>query len=440
MLSMLFLTLTLEEFKNIVVDCVVQGGVTLRAAGSERFKKFVVALTHGYEPLSTRTILRRIFELHRVFKPALAAFLCNQTVAISLNLDGLSNQNLKGFYVVTAHWVNVVTMKTKIILLTILDVKCGAGVGVRVGTDLFEYLKRMAEINNGTNVTNAVVRLFKLVNIFVGYEQVRKCNHVRCADHFVQLAVLQALKLIRQSTEQLRDGLVKMRRSKVIRQQYRIEALRSGLSSTEPTHDDISHCAFKDSECKVIASVSNFLCAPRQVMESLAADSKPTLNFVSLSIAILIKHCNDNEQKLQEIHNALTAIFMKMKLQSYEQKLVQKPTIIAAYLNPQIPKPTDTSELMVVIEIVRNSGMGDDVDQYLLTSVVHALDFIDVLSWWSAWKDALPGHYQMAMDYLGTPATSTPSERVYSATGREFTCMRQSLPSSVFIMVMCLRL
>ncbi|OAE34411.1 hypothetical protein AXG93_4875s1310 [Marchantia polymorpha subsp. ruderalis] len=149
-------------------------------------------------------------------------------------------------------------------------------------------------------------------------------------------------------------------------------------------------------------------------MESLAADSKPTLNFVSLSIAILIKHCNDNEQKLQEIHNALTAIFMKMKLQSYEQKLVQKPTIIAAYLNPQIPKPTDTSELMVVIEI------------YLLTSVVHALDFIDVLSWWSAWKDALPGHYQMAMDYLGTPATSTPSERVYSATGREFTYNEQA--------------
>lgn len=45
----------------------------------------------------------------------------------------------------------------------------------------------------------------------------------------------------------------------------------------------------------------------------------------------------------------------------------------------------------------------------------------------------------MAMDYLGTPATSTPSERVNSDASREFTCMRQSLSSSVFIMVMCLR-
>ncbi|OAE23762.1 hypothetical protein AXG93_4776s1470 [Marchantia polymorpha subsp. ruderalis] len=83
-----FSTLVLEGFENAVVDYVVQGGVTLRAAGSERFKQFVVALTHGYEPPSTRIILRRIVELHRVLEPALAAFLCNVTVAISLTLDG----------------------------------------------------------------------------------------------------------------------------------------------------------------------------------------------------------------------------------------------------------------------------------------------------------------------------------------------------------------
>ncbi len=46
----------------------------------------------------------------------------------------------------------------------------------------------------------------------------------------------------------------------------------------------------------------------------------------------------------------------------------------------------------------------------------------------------------MAMDYHGTPATSTPLERVNSVVGREFTCTGQLLSSSVFIMTMCLRL
>jgi len=43
------------------------------------------------------------------------------------------------------------------------------------------------------------------------------------------------------------------------------------------------------------------------------------------------------------------------------------------------------------------------------------------------------------MDYHGTLATSTPSERVNSAADRKFTCTQQSLLSLVFIMTMCLR-
>jgi hypothetical protein len=45
----------------------------------------------------------------------------------------------------------------------------------------------------------------------------------------------------------------------------------------------------------------------------------------------------------------------------------------------------------------------------------------------------------MAMDYLGTPATSTPSEHVNSAAGSEFTSAPQSLSSSIFIQTICLR-
>ncbi len=48
----------LRKYKNVVVDYVVEGGVTLRAVGSIRFKKFIVSLTNEYELPSTRMILR----------------------------------------------------------------------------------------------------------------------------------------------------------------------------------------------------------------------------------------------------------------------------------------------------------------------------------------------------------------------------------------------
>jgi hypothetical protein len=146
----------LHKYENVIVDYIVEGGVTLRAASRICFKKFVVSLTNGYEPPSTRTILRRITKLYRILEPLLAAFLCSLDIAISLTLDGWSNRNLKGFYVVTAHWVDVTFLTNKSILLTIFDIKCGTGVSKHVGTALFEYLKRLGR--------DVVTRLLNVVN------------------------------------------------------------------------------------------------------------------------------------------------------------------------------------------------------------------------------------------------------------------------------------
>jgi hypothetical protein len=71
--------------------------------------------------------------------------------------------------------------------------------------------------------------------------------------------------------------------------------------------------------------------------------------------------------------------------------------------------------------------------------IAHSLSFIDVIQWKKTQKEMLPVHYQMAMDFRGTPATSMPSERVNSMTGGwEFTSARQSPSSEIFIKTMCL--
>jgi len=59
---------------------------------------------------------------------------------------------------------------------------------------------------------------------------------------------------------------------------------------------DIGHSAFLDLEWHAIDGVSTFLCVPHQVMESLAADHKPTFDLVPMSVSLLLKHCDDNEQ------------------------------------------------------------------------------------------------------------------------------------------------
>ncbi len=55
--------------------------------------------------------------------------------------------------------------------------------------------------------------------------------------------------------------------------------------------DDLGRGPLTDSEWLKIKAIMNFLCAPRQVMESLAADRKSSMDLVQLSVSHLIKHC-----------------------------------------------------------------------------------------------------------------------------------------------------
>jgi hypothetical protein len=145
-----------------------------------------------------------------------------------------------------------------------------------------------------------------------------------------------------------------------MRQQYRVEVAAARLASKEPTHQDspthwnsthemcadasdkrvildnimdqyvadIGHGALLDLEWHAIDGVSMFFHVPRQVMESLAADHKLMLDLVSMSISLLLKHCDDNEQKLQEIDSKLTTVGMKAKFEKYKSKLVQEPMMM----------------------------------------------------------------------------------------------------------------
>jgi len=187
-------------------------------------------------------------ELYLIARPLLAAFFFSLNVAISLTLDGWSNRNLKGFYVVTVHWIDTITAKSKSLLLTIIDVASGHGVGVCVAKALFEHLKGMGlnvlfkllnvVSDNSSDGTAAVKHMFQLINATVGYEQMRPCNHICCANRSVQLAVLKVLVQIKDINAQLRQALVCIRRSKTMCQAYRHEADLAGLTSKEPTHQD----------------------------------------------------------------------------------------------------------------------------------------------------------------------------------------------------------
>jgi hypothetical protein len=120
-----------HKHENAVVDFIIGGYISLHAAGEKQFYKLVETLASGcYKPPSTRTVLRRTVEFFIIAQPLLAKFLCSLGTCVSLTVDcWWSICNLKGFYVVTAHWIDTTSGMMKSLLLTILDVSSGTGVG-----------------------------------------------------------------------------------------------------------------------------------------------------------------------------------------------------------------------------------------------------------------------------------------------------------------------
>ncbi len=80
-------------------------------------------------------------------------------------------------------------------------------------------------------------------------------------------------------------------------------------------NDTIGVDVLSDEQWERIAAVIAFLRPPRQVIESLAADRKTSLDLVSTSITHLIKHCENGETTFKDTDQDLTTTGMKAKLQ-----------------------------------------------------------------------------------------------------------------------------
>lgn len=75
-----------------------------------------------------------------------------------------------------------------------------------------------------------------------------------------------------------------------------------------------------------------------------------------------------------------------------------------------------------------------ELNSYLMTPAIDGEE--DPLAWWKVHKINFPRLCKMARKYLCVPATSAPSERLFSAEGNIVTCTRSSLkPAKVDMLV-----
>lgn len=103
-----------------------------------------------------------------------------------------------------------------------------------------------------------------------------------------------------------------------------------------------------------------------------------------------------------------------------------KQSLGSFFKSKAVPAPSSTLQLEDTIKA--------ELDNYLITPTIDVEQ--DSLAWWRVHNVNFPQLSKLARKYLCTPGTSSPSERLFSASGNIITCERSCLkPSKVDMLV-----
>ncbi len=104
----------------------------------------------------------------------------------------------------------------------------------------------------------------------------------------------------------------------------------------------------------------------------------------------------------------------------------EKRSLGSFFKSKAVPPPSSTMQLEDAIKA--------ELDNYLMTPTIDGEE--DPLAWWRMHNVNFPWLSKLARKFLCIPATSSPSERLFSASGNVVTCQRSCLkPSKVDVLV-----
>jgi hypothetical protein len=153
------------------------------------------------------------------------------------------------------------------------------------------------------------------------------------------------------------------------------------------------------------------------------------------------KHLNFISDEIkQRIHSTLQAEYDQLKWEIQQQSTPSSPTTIISAVSTDTVSSTPstrslrehrarreqkTKEILQTTENITSSAIADEIDTYILMPIVR--ENKNPLNWWRSKREIFPILSIIAQKYLGIPATSVASERLFSDAGNHITAKRNSL-------------
>jgi hypothetical protein len=232
-------------------------------------------------------------------------------------------------------------------------------------------------------------------------------------------------------------------------------------------------------------TIVQFLKKFSDVSVYMCSDSYPTLSMAVPHYNSLLKHIDDHGKRTQPSSNAIAVDRLHNACVAAYGKIVQYYMVtsdcytIATVLDPRLKLnyyvATERDDIFNVVDVVfrrdyetivnlddvEELGLEDDDDivvhheinpegqselqrycrnsDHCMTGKFSKLKSKDVLNWWKVHSKIYPDLSRMARDYLGIPATSASSERLFSSGSNLITDKRNNLNEDTIQAHECLK-
>jgi hypothetical protein len=365
------------KLHSLVTTYIVQGMLSYSHVESAAFKALLSGLVPGYKPPTASTVKRRLVAMYIVLKCMITEYLISLSVALSVTIDGWSNQVCRGYFACTLHWMDTRIEQLCSCTLDFFYVAPGEGVGHRCGhylTALFTTFCISPSIlaivsdsgSDGIAAANVVVAAS--VAAAKSKVDVVVTVHMRCYAHTFQLAIRCVTDSIQPALTTLRSIIALTRSGKQRRSMFRSIAAGLATKATAPpcldtptrwnsTHVMIKQCielkaaivavqltdvvyndyVLEDDDWANFVDVEKFLRVPAVLSTLVGASDTCSISMVNGANHNMIQHCNANVYNRNTIAaNASEA--MLSNLIDHQTHLSNNVAIIAKFLDPRVAR------------------------------------------------------------------------------------------------------
>ena len=386
---------------------IVDAKLPFNIVENQGFRTFVSSLNKHLPTISRRTIVRSIEDEFASTLPRIREVFQNISSHIGITCDGWSSRVLRGYFVVTAHWISdEVDLKHVVLEFVRFPIPHNQWTTkellLRIFAD-YRVGKKLQAIttDSGSEMPPAVDHVRRELNLIHGLN-VSKDWHLRCACHVVHRAVIDSLHPLRDSISTLRSLLKSLRLSLKSREAFRNVQVRLGFtnlrevpnldvetrwSSTftmitscyrlrtvfeamyniESLVDSLPGSALSTETWNNLNAIASFLKPAADVVEISSSSSNVTASIQARVFHKLRKHCEDtctDSNAIEFVRKA--ADLLKKKLEKHEFHFTRPFIQMSSALDPMFANKTDVSQHIkhrMITKLQMEYGISpDDVD------------------------------------------------------------------------------